>query len=276
MSDLRALDAATPLLECPVCRARGASEVPLERQERQLRCPNGHSFDIARQGYVNLAAGAPPANADTSAMIDARDRFLTSGVYEPIRQAISDVSGSARSIVEVGAGTGWYLQGVLQQRPQAVGLATDVSVAATRRAARAGLAAVVADTWAGLPICTGVVDALLCVFAPRNAAEFSRLLSPGGAVVVAWPTPRHLASLRSRLGLLTVASDKEEQLGAQFTEAGLVSAEHQLVEFSAECTAQQVADLVAMGPNAFHEHAPTCEPATIDVSVEIGAFVTAR
>lgn len=144
----------------------GAAEVPLVRHDRQLACPNGHGFDIARQGYVNLAGGAPPANADTAPMIDARQRFLDSGVYEPIRQAVSHASDAAHWLVEVGAGTGWYLDGVLTHRRDAVGLATDVSVAAAKRAARSGLASVVADTWAGLPIRSASVDAVLCVFAP--------------------------------------------------------------------------------------------------------------
>ncbi|WBF61378.1 methyltransferase domain-containing protein [Propionibacterium freudenreichii] len=253
----------------------GAAEVPLVRHDRQLACPNGHGFDIARQGYVNLAGGAPPANADTAPMIDARQRFLDSGVYEPIRQAVSHASDAAHWLVEVGAGTGWYLDGVLTHRRDAVGLATDVSVAAAKRAARSGLASVVADTWAGLPIRSASVDAVLCVFAPRSAAEFARVLAPGGRAVVAWPTPRHLAALRERLGLLNVATDKDEQLVTQFGEAGLNPADRELVEFSAECTAQQVADLVGMGPNAFHDHAPAQVPTTIDVSVEVGTFLRA-
>ena len=72
------LDAALSLLRCPQCRQ------DLARTGRTLRCPSGHSFDIARQGYVNLAGHAPPRNADTPAMVAARERFLATGHYRPV------------------------------------------------------------------------------------------------------------------------------------------------------------------------------------------------
>ena len=163
---------------------------------------------------------------------------------------------------------------MLAAHSHTLGLASDVSVAAARRAAQHGLASIVADTWSGLPVRAGALDALLCVFAPRNAAEFARMLAPGGRVVVAWPTPRHLAGLRAQLDLLDVAQGKQEQLGAQMAAAGLVAAGHRLVAFEADCDGAQVRDLVAMGPNAFHSHQPPGEASQrIEVSVSIDEFV---
>ena len=109
----------------------------------------------------------------------------------------------------------------------------DASVPALRRAAAIGLACVVADTWAGLPLRAGCVDALLCVFAPRNAAEFSRVLSGAGRVVVAAPTTAHLAGLRAELGLLDVADGKADRLVGQMGDAGLDRVGNRLVEFEA-------------------------------------------
>ncbi len=269
---MSALDSALDLLLCPICQSRQAGTVRLARRERSLVCEHGHSFDIARQGYVNLTNGAPPDNADTAPMLGARQRFLGSGVYEPIRAAIVRACGPAHTLLEVGAGTGWYLQGVLDARPGTIGLASDVSVVAAKHAARSGLASVVADTWAGLPVRSASIDTLMCIFAPRRADEFARLLSPTGHAVIAWPTPRHLASLRDKLGLLDVAADKGEQLAAQFLDAELQHTGHELVEFSTVCTAEQISDLVAMGPNAFHSHSAPDEGADIDVSVEVSVF----
>ncbi len=67
------IDAALPYLRCPVCRD------PLARAgDRALRCPRGHSFDIARQGYASLTRGTPH-DGDSAAMISDRTAFLTAG-----------------------------------------------------------------------------------------------------------------------------------------------------------------------------------------------------
>jgi len=232
-------------LRCPHCAA------PLTRTPGALRCAAGHSFDIARQGYVNLLGRAAPANADTPAMLEARARFLAAGHYAPLADAVAAATAGAGRILEVGAGTGYYLARALDAHPDAEGLASDVSPAAARRAARAHprAAAIVADTWAGLPVADGAVDAVLCVFAPRNPAEFARVLAPGGRVVVAVPTAEHLAALRTRHGLLDVAGDKTDALLAGFPGW---DAHVRPVRWRADLAADAVADLIAMGPNAFH------------------------
>ncbi len=269
-----ALDDAVGMLACPVCHAHGSPDSSLRREGGSLRCEQRHSLDIARQGHVNLVNGPEPANADTAQMVAARERFLGSGPYLPIRDALSAAMPDSGRVVEVGSGPGWYLSGVLDAHPGLVGLATDVSVAAARRAAQHGLASVVADTWAGLPVRSAVIDALLCVFAPRNGAEFARVLRPEGRVLVVSPTTRHLAALRARLGLLDVAQGKQESLIAQLTAAGLETVGHRLVEFDTDCDAAQVDDLVAMGPNAFHAHERVAAgPARIEVSVRVDEFV---
>lgn len=269
---LAALDRAAGLLACPVCARRGVPDAPLARSERRLRCGAGHAFDVARQGYVNLAGSAQPRNADTARMLDARGRLLGSGVHEPLRRAVVEACGEPSTIVEAGAGPGWYLAGAAAAHPRAVPLAMDASVPALRRAAAIGLACVVADTWAGLPLRAGCVDALLCVFAPRNAAEFSRVLSGSGRVVVAAPTTAHLAGLRAELGLLDVADGKADRLVGQMGDAGLDRVGNRLVEFEAACTREQLRDLVDMGPNAFHEHAAPRGPRTVVVSVLVSVF----
>ena len=165
--DAAPIDAALELLACPVCG------LPLGRHDRTLRCASGHSYDLARQGYVNLLHGAAPANADTTEMVAARQRFLDTGAYQPIRDAVVGACCAATRVAEVGAGTGYYLSAVVaEQRPPAH-LALDVSVAAVRRSSRLGLASAVADTWAGLPVLSGRLDRVLCIFAPRNPAEFA-------------------------------------------------------------------------------------------------------
>lgn len=250
-------------LSCLVCG------LDLADGEGRLVCDNGHSYDLARQGYVNLLSHAPPKNADTPAMLDARARFLGHGFYDPVADAIVDAVRGCRKIVEVGAGTGYYLAHVLDELPDAHGLATDVSVAAAKRAARAHprAGAIVADTWAGLPIRGGAADAVMCVFAPRNAAEFERILQPGCTLVVAVPTPRHLKELRERHDLLDVPGDKVDSVIRAFPgwRASAWTEEYQIA-----LDEEQAADLIGMGPNAFHALPPeVAEPISCTTSVSV-------
>lgn len=262
------LDDVLGLLRCPHCRQG------LTRRESTLCCPAGHSFDIARQGYVNLVGHAPPRNADTAAMVGARERFLATGHYQPIADAAAAELEGVRTIVEVGAGPGYYLRAALAALPATVGLATDVSPAAMKRAASSGLAAVVADTWAGLPLADHCLDAVLCVFAPRNPTEFARVLRTDGRVVVVIPSAAHLQQARDRLGLLGVEPDKAGHLAAGFAAAGFRLASQSPLAYQIRCSPQQLTDLVEMGPNAFHAHAPAVEKLQLDVAVQVSVFVT--
>lgn len=252
---MSALTHATPWLRCPVCGAA------MTLADRALACTQRHMFDVAKQGYVNLLGRAAPRNADTADMIAARARFLEAGHYAPITEAVAAAVDGAPRVLEVGAGTGHHLAASL--RDEAVGLATDVSAAAARRAAKVHprVASIVADTWAGLPIGDQSVDALLCIFAPRNADEFRRVLAPGGRVVFVVPNPPHLAELRERDGLLDVADHKVEQLLQEFTGSSTTR-----VAFSLDLDAQGATDLVGMGPNAHHAHR---EVAPIRVGVDV-------
>jgi 23S rRNA (guanine745-N1)-methyltransferase len=242
--------AVLDLLVCPRCR--GA----LWLDAKAARCSAGHAFDLARQGYLNLYARPAPKNADSAAMVAARDRFLAAAHYAPIESALVDIAGRSplgATVLDCGAGSGHYLRLVLDAVPGGRGVALDVSVAAARRAARAHsrLGAVVADAWQPFPVADRCVDLLLNVFAPRNAAEFARVLRPDGRLVTVHPTDRHLAGLRRQLGLLDVQPAKWQRLTASLGRHFRI-ADDRLVEFEATWTPDVVRDVVAMGPNAFH------------------------
>ncbi len=268
------LDVARGLLACPHCSAELVLSV------RTAVCAMGHSYDVAKQGYLNLLGTAPPANADTAAMVAARHRFLGSGVYgrvaDAVKVAIDDsgvsVGREGPVIADVGAGTGWYLGQVLDSAPDARGIALDVSPAAARRAARAHprAASIVADTWRSLPLREGTVDVLLCIFAPRNGAEFRRVVRPGGVVVVVHPNPQHLHDVRARYGLLDVDPRKQDRLASLLDGFERRTTD---VRYDVEATATQISDLIAMGPNAFHRDPHDIGSGVIQVDVSI---VTAR
>lgn len=236
-------------LACPYCARR------LAMAGRALRCAAGHSFDPARQGYVSLLAGdARTGTGDTAEMVAARADFLAAGHYRPIADALARAAeGAEELVVDLGAGTGYYLARVLDRLGGPPGVALDLSKYALRRAARAHsrIGAVVCDAWRPLPLLDGCADLVLNVFAPRNGPEIRRVLRPGGRLLVVSPTPRHLCELVDALALLTVDADKDrridDKLGSWFT-----MVERTEVEFPLSLTRAQAADVVAMGPSARH------------------------
>ncbi|MFG1655043.1 putative RNA methyltransferase [Micromonospora chersina] len=264
-------------LRCPVC-AEPLAETTAGTA-RALRCPRRHSFDVARQGYVNLLAGRAPHTGDSAEMVAARADFLAAGHYAPVAAALAaaavrvadrvrvvgpparfvpaDVppgdAGPYPLVVDAGAGTGWYLAAVLAALPDAVGLALDVAKPALRRAARAHprAAAALADTWQRLPLADRSAAVLLNVFAPRNGAEFHRVLDPAGALLVVTPTGDHLAELVDALDLLRVDPAKADRvagsLSSHFTEESATEHRARL-----ELSRTEVATLVGMGPSAWH------------------------
>lgn len=259
------LDDVLPLLRCPVCA------LGLRREGGAVRCAAGHSFDVARSGYLSLLPGGA-GTADTAAMVAARDRFLSAGHFDPVGDAVAAIVG-AGPVVDVGAGTGRHLARVLAAR-DGPGLAIDLSRQAARRAARAHprIGAVVADAWRGLPLRDGVAGAVLSVFAPRGPAEAARVLGPGGRLVVVTPSPRHLTQLVGPLGLVAVDPDKDARLERQLAGFRLLRAEP--VERTLVLGADDVRDVVAMGPSARHVDAAALPDLAgeVTLSVRVAAY----
>ena len=234
-----------PLLRCPGCAAG------LEQRDGQVRCGSGHAYDVARQGYLSLLpGGARTSTADSAAMVQARAQFLAAGHYDPVADALA-AAVPRGPVLDVGAGTGQHLARVLDAVAEP-GIALDLSKHAARRAARAHprIGSVVADAWQALPVRDAVVGAVLSVFAPRGPQETARVLAPGGWLVVATPTARHLGELVGPLGLVSVDPDKDARLERQLAGFRLLSEE--LVERSLVLSADDVRAAVAMGPSARH------------------------
>ena len=97
-----------------------------------LRCGEGHSFDISRQGYVNLV----PGPGDSAEMVDARENFLAAGHFARLSAALAEATRGVPArgaVVDIGAGTGHHLARVLDALPERIGLALDALAAALRR-----------------------------------------------------------------------------------------------------------------------------------------------
>lgn len=246
------LDLVLPVLRCPVCGAR------LSRVDSTLRCPEGHSFDIARQGYVSLLSDARPRSGDDASMARARLSFLAAGHFALLRDALADLATrparSPATALEVGCGTGYHLAGVLDALPEARGLGLDSSVRALRAAAKAHPRAAAAtwDVFLPFPVAAASVDLVLDVFAPRNPAEFHRVLHPEGRLIVARPDDGHLAELRRQVGqMVGIDPEKEERLHRGLDPYFEV-VDGERIEYAVSLSQQEAVDLLLMTPSAHH------------------------
>ncbi|WP_329564223.1 putative RNA methyltransferase [Kitasatospora sp. NBC_01266] len=270
-------------LTCPHC----ALGLAFDATGRALRCPGGHAFDLAKQGYVSLLPGdAHTGTGDTAEMVAARADFLAAGHYQPIAAALAEAAGDAAAgvdglVVDLGAGTGYYLAQVLDALPGSVGAALDISKFALRRAARAHprAGAVVCDAWRPLPLADGCAELLLNVFAPRNGAEIRRVLRPGGSLLLVSPTSRHLRELVDTLGLLSVDEEKERRIDEKLS-PWLSPVAAREVEFELRLSHRDAAAVVGMGPNAWHTDpgriaralAALPEPVAVTGSVRVAVY----
>ncbi|MEU1820349.1 putative RNA methyltransferase [Streptomyces roseifaciens] len=247
-----ALELFLDLLRCPTCRAR------LHPDLRALRCPAGHTFDIARHGYVSLLTGTRATSGDDAAMVRARDRFLATGKYGPICRAVARLAADAVSgqgtVVDVGCGTGYYLAGVLDRLSGTRGLGLDTSVRALRSAARVHERAAAAtwDVFRPFPLADGMADVVLDVFAPRNPSEFHRVLRPSGRLVVVRPTGRHLAELRGGGPAVVRVDPAKEQRLHQALAPFFEATRTEQVDYVTPLTRPEALDLIGMTPSARH------------------------
>ncbi|MGI8647359.1 MAG: hypothetical protein DLM55_01220 [Acidimicrobiales bacterium] len=286
VDDTGALSRALVILQCPVCQQ------PLRLWGKSVLCPERHTFDLARQGYLSLLSGQSRlGTGDTAQMVAARESFLASGHYQPLGTALAELAHclagevGQQYVVDLAGGTGYYLSHVLDVLPGWTGVTVDASKFAVRAAARAHsrAAAIAADVWAELPFANNSTAIVMSIFGPRNAPEIERILRPGGVFIVVTPTDDHLRELVETLGLLSVDDRKQARLDAILKDFELI-ARPKTLTYSAAMTPHEIEQVVLMGPSARHlDHdelarritgMPATQPVT--VSVRLAAYVVSR
>lgn len=188
---------------CPICKSK------LNINDKSYRCENNHSFDIAKQGYVNLL----PVNkkhsdnpGDTKDMVLSRRAFLESGNYdcfaEKLVEIINSIFANSQkiSILDCGCGEGYY-DGFLEMLKTNYELfGFDISKEAVRFASskhKNGSFAV--GSCFSMPVQSDGFDLAINIFAPMVETETARVLKKGGYLIYAVPGKNHLMGLKNLL-----------------------------------------------------------------------------
>jgi len=217
--------AVPPVFRCPVCAE------PLERDDRTFGCVNAHRFDIAREGYVNLLLAQHRHSKDpgySKEMIAGRRDFFDAGHYQKLADGVAETIASYLPadgpgvVVDAGCGEGYYLRRLRHlladrsREEQTLLCGMDISKHGVRVAAKRdpkGLYAV-AGTYR-MPVLTDQVDILLTHFSPVSAADFRRVVKPGGIVLVGGPAEGHLYAFKELLYDTPAKHEVSDLLGTE-------------------------------------------------------------
>ena len=205
------------LWKCPVC---GERLTPLPAEKR-FACGNGHSFDLAKQGYIHLllpqkrGASAPGDGAD---MVRARSAFLDGGYYEPFSDGVNGLcidalrqTGHSSSVLaDAGCGEGYYTVRLakaladagISARLAGFDLSKDAVLHGAKRARAAGCSESLTFCVSSLfemPLADASCGGIVNLFAPTADPEFARVLAPGGFLLLAVPAEEHLWGFKQAL-----------------------------------------------------------------------------
>ena len=261
-------------LRCPI---DGSA---LTCHDKSWRCEAGHSYDVAREGYVHLL---PVQNkrskdpGDSKEMVAARRRFLHAGYYKPIAHALGQSllrhGQSSMSCLDAGCGEGYYLRELQSMGVPLSILGLDISKWAVQAAAKLDKS----STWvvgsnANLPVVSASVDSVLCLFGFPVYTEFARVLKPGGLLLQVDTGEQHLRELREVIYPSLKAPRDSEPLVPE----GFSLLEQSTVCFAIELESREaIADLLAMTPHLYRasqagrENAAALERLSLSIDVRI-------
>jgi 23S rRNA (guanine745-N1)-methyltransferase len=245
-------------LACPLDNA------PLRRNGHAWVCAFGHSFDIAGQGYTHLLPVQKKRSrdpGDSKEMVAARRRFLGAGFYQPIAEAASrltlaDMPAEGGACLDAGCGDGYYMRelaaAVGPHRTLAL-LGLDISkwavLAAAKQDKRANW---VVGSNACLPVQSGTLDRVLCMFGFPVYVEFKRVLKPGGRLLMVDTGPNHLRELRE----IIYPTVKPERLADTTAPAGFARLGDETLTYAITLPqADLISDLLTMTPHLYRASA---------------------
>ncbi|MFJ5767439.1 putative RNA methyltransferase [Lysinibacillus sp. NPDC093210] len=261
------IDANIGLFACPICQ-----ESMQVYDQGRLTCSANHSFDIAKQGYVNMLTHSV-ASKYSKDLFESRKAIIDSGLYDPLEEKIAELIGEAKTVLDTGCGEGSHLARILSQK-QGIGIGIDIAKEGILAAARHYPEQIwcVGDL-AKSPFAKTSFDVILNILSPANYEEFKRLLTSNGCVVKVVPQSGYLQQLRSQL---YADSAKEtysnEQTVVRFRESfSNVTVER--ITYTVPLASVLVPALLEMTPMGWHkaQHTEvTVNEITIDVDMLVG------
>ena len=185
------------MLLCPVCSQ------PLEHGERTSQCAAGHTFNRAKEGYLNLlrSGKAGDTTGDPKEAARSRRDFLNEGYYQPLRDALVELVAARAAqegplaLLDICCGEGYYTS-ALGAVPGVEAYGFDLSKEMVRLAAKRGGATCFVANLKAIPVANCGFDVATHLFAPFNEREFARVLRPGGTLYSVIPGRDHLWGLK--------------------------------------------------------------------------------
>ena len=244
--------ASATAFACSICQEN------LTLVESSFKCSNRHSFDLAKFGYVNLSLQIKQSANYDKKNFQNRQQILEAGFYQAILEAISDLlasSESAKTILDIGCGEGFYSRKLQERHPDKTFYAFDISKDSVQIAAKSepnwAVNWFVGDL-ARLPIKDASMDILLDIFSPANYGEFRRVLSKDGILIKVIPTENHLKEIRQRVqDQLTNKDYSNQDIKNHFQEHFTILSS-QTASLTKTITAEQLQALLSMTPLLFH------------------------
>ncbi len=235
------------MLLCPICGE------PLEKQNNVYICAKRHSFDIARQGYVNLLPVQQKRSlqpGDTREQVLSRRAFLDAGFYTPIAEALCRMAreqGCVGPLLDIGCGEGYYSTRLASAlRCDLIGL--DISKEAVRCAAgRHKNALWLCASAAHLPVADNSMGLVTSLFALTMPEEFRRVLRPDGVFIQVLAAEDHLLELKSII--YPALTHKPKQTVPEVPGFRLVKSRP--VRFTFTVEGEQVQNLLSMTPHVY-------------------------
>ena len=236
------------MLTCPVCGGN------LSREGNRFSCEKNHSFDVARQGYVNLLTVTQKHSknpGDTRDMVAARRAFLDRGHYLAIAEKVSalltPILPEAPAFLDAGCGEGYYLSELMKGFSGGSFLGVDISKDAVRFAAGRNKQALwLTSSAAHLPIRGGALDGIMSMFALSVPEEFHRVLKRGGYYLEVTAGRGHLMGLKNLI--YSEIIEKQAKTTPELPGFALVSQE--TLEFPISLsTNEEIMQLLSMTPH---------------------------
>ena len=234
-------------LICPVCGNQ------LQKCDRSYLCENRHSFDVARQGYVNLLTVQQKhslAPGDTREQVLSRRSFLEAGFYAPIEETLIETAkkyGVSGEILDIGCGEGWYSA----QLAAALGASLtglDISKEAVRcAAAKYKNALWLCATAAHIPAPDESADLMTSLFALTLPEEYRRVLKKDGLYFQVLAAQDHLLGLKSIIYDELIFRDKDSTPEL----SGFTRLESIPIRFTFTVEGEQIRNLFSMTPHVF-------------------------